>query len=365
MKLALIFLVFLHTSHLHADEPEVVSQQQWTFQVQDDAPDKTSVTRSTGLVLPQNWRELRPKKLNAAASPSIPLPESFDWRKVVDGGLTPIRNQGNCGSCWAFATTASFADVMRIKETTNLDLSEQQLLSCNKQGYSCNGGFVAFDFLKSNGIAFEADFPYKGADLSCKSGVKQNDKVTNWDYVDTGSNIPKIEAIKEALILHGPLWVGVDATNSFINYKSGIYNANDGRNLNHAVNLVGWDDAGGYWIMRNSWGTSWGEKGYMRIKYGSNSIGYAAAYMDYDPKCPVLADIIHGETKTTKVGEAISIGPRPTLDTTYKWQIADGLSEPDVRNPNPVVNPSKSTVYVVYAQTRCGSAVGTYRVNVQ
>ncbi len=203
-------------------------------------------------------------------------------------GCTPIKDQGQCGSCWAFATVGVVEQLIRMKDNQTRDLSEQYLVSCNKQGWGCDGGYVAFDLFINSipsgepaaGAVNEADFPYKASDVACNPPHPHNEKLVS--YTSVGSTA--VANIKSAILAHGPIWTGVCADTSFSNYTGGVFAGSGCTNLNHGVVIVGWDDNNGqgYWIMRNSWGSRWGVNGYMNIKWGANAIGsrdnYYATY---------------------------------------------------------------------------------------
>ncbi len=315
--------------------------------------------RQTGLVLPSNWKSLN-KQVHFANS--MTLPAKFDWREVTSGGLTPIQNQGNCGSCWAFASAANFADVLKIRENQTFSLSQQFLLSCNTEGFSCGGGWWAHSMHKDFGWVDSADFPYRAADIQCKSNLKFHDKIKDWAYVGSSSDVPSESAMKQAIMSYGPLTVGVAASGSFMNYSEGVYRANDSNGVNHAVNIVGWDDATSSWIMRNSWGKNWGENGFMRIKYGVNQIGTAASFLQYEPKCQNQAFVDAGSELTIKKGESVQIGGIPMVDANYRWYSADGQSGLDT--PNPVVSPTVDTIYTMVVSTTCGASAASVKVSI-
>jgi cathepsin L len=213
------------------------------------------------------------------------LPVRFDWREQVEGGLQPVKNQGSCGSCWAFSVTAVLESLLLIKEPgMSVDLAEQTLVSnCSNSG-SCSGGyFSAFNFLKSPGLDHESADPYQARNTSCRSGLQPKARIKEWSYIKSPSGgSPSTGQLKTAIHTYGPISVTVNG--SFSSYAGGIYNNCNRSTTNHMVTLEGWDDEGGYWIMRNSWGSSWGEGGYMRIKYTDsygykcNNIGQTAAY---------------------------------------------------------------------------------------
>lgn len=238
----------------------------------------------TGLVLPSNWKdEARFNDLRARRD----LPAMFDWRWKAEG-LQPIRNQKSCGSCWAFSITATLEALVKIQTGKIVDLAEQTLVSTCESGGDCGGGyFTAFNYVKNPGLPDEAQDPYLAKNSSCKSGLKVAEKAVSWAYVGSRDRAPTTEQIKTALMKYGPLSVGVCANGSFSSYKSGVFNSCSSCGVNHMVNIEGWNDEGQYWIMRNSWGTDWGENGYMNIKYVSsggskcNRIAEQTAYAVY------------------------------------------------------------------------------------
>lgn len=227
-------------------------------------------------------------------APAIGLPAAYNW--CDENGCTPVKNQGNCGSCWAFATVGVFESLIKIKDGTTLDLSEQYLVSCNNEGYGCNGGWWAHDYHQwkyvsgetEAGAVSESTKPYQAVDGTCNPPNAKVAKLSNWAYVGSQSSVPSTTAIKQAIFDHGPVAAAVCVNNAFSGYTGGIFSGPGCSSVNHGINLVGWNDDGGYWILRNSWGGSWGESGYMRIQYGVSSVGFAASYAEYggdDPGC--------------------------------------------------------------------------------
>lgn len=225
-----------------------------------------------------------------AGVPLSTLPSSFNW--CDQGGCTPIRDQGNCGSCWAFGTVGLLESKILIQYGLSKDLSEQYLISCNTQGWGCDGGSWAHDYHQwkvpprevAAGAVYEADFPYQASDdVPCNPPHTHHEKIVSWTYVGNDSSVPPTADIKQVIYEYGPVVAAVCAGPAFQSYSGGIFQTDEssycGGGVNHAIVLVGWDDTGGYWILRNSWGTSWGESGYMRIKYGVSRVGYAANYI--------------------------------------------------------------------------------------
>jgi C1A family cysteine protease len=204
------------------------------------------------------------------------LPESIDWRTL--GAVAPVRNQGSCGSCWAFSTCSNLEGQYQIKKGTLVNLSEQELLDCDTYDYACNGGWMdnAFKWLITKGIMLEIDYPYTARKGTCKYSAS---KVL---FKTTGSlAVSKNEDdIAKALVERGPLAIAVDASR-WQYYTKGIMTAATCRylQLNHGVNLVGYGVEGTnkFWIIRNSWGPNWGENGYLRVIRGTGTCGMNTA----------------------------------------------------------------------------------------
>jgi len=196
----------------------------------------------------------------------VEIAATVDWR--TEGAVTPVKDQAQCGSCWAFSATGSTEGAHAIATGTLVSLSEQQLMDCStpEGNQGCNGGFMdqAFEFIISNkGITSEDDYPYKAKDGTCKGGMKAAATISNYVDVTAGSS-SKLQA---ALNI-GPVSIAIEADqNAFQFYSSGIFSGTCGANLDHGVLAVGYgtDNGTPYWIVKNSWGSSWGEAGYMRM----------------------------------------------------------------------------------------------------
>jgi len=199
------------------------------------------------------------------------LPTSFDSRKK--GWIPAIRNQGQCGSCWAFSTVATVAaSHAKKKGKSPLVLSEQQLVDCDTSCNGCSGGLASkgLNYAKK-GLMLLSDYPYKAAEGTCKyNSGKVKAKVSTVTSVSS-----TVSAMKTAVQSAGIISVRINAS-KLHSYDDGIMSASGcSTSPNHAVNVVGWGKSGSteYWIVRNSWGTSWGESGYFRIVTGSNACG--------------------------------------------------------------------------------------------
>ncbi|KAI3927657.1 hypothetical protein MKW92_049843 [Papaver armeniacum] len=205
------------------------------------------------------------------------LPASVDWRKK--GAVTSVKDQGQCGSCWAFSTIVGVEGINQIKTNKLVSLSEQELVDCdNSDNQGCNGGLMenALEFIKENGgITTEQDYPYVAEDGTCDAN-KENAHVVTIDgheMVPAGDE----EALMKA-VAHQPVSVAIDAEGTdFQFYSEGVFTSPEcGKELDHGVAIVGYGttlDGSKYWIVKNSWGPEWGEKGYIRIERGARTKG--------------------------------------------------------------------------------------------
>nr|XP_033780738.1 cathepsin K-like isoform X2 [Geotrypetes seraphini]XP_033780739.1 cathepsin K-like isoform X2 [Geotrypetes seraphini]XP_033780740.1 cathepsin K-like isoform X2 [Geotrypetes seraphini] len=211
-------------------------------------------------------------------------PDSVDYRKK--GYVTPVRNQGACGSCWAFSSVGALEGQLKKKTGKLVNLSPQNLVDCVTKNEGCGGGYMtnAFEYVKENlGIDSENAYPYIGEDEECHyNPVGKAAKCKGYKEVKVGSE----KALKSAVARVGPISVGIDAgLSSFMSYRKGIYYDPDcdEADINHAVLVVGYGVQKGmkYWIVKNSWGKDWGNKGYIlmaREKNNTCGIANLASY---------------------------------------------------------------------------------------
>ncbi|MCX5919180.1 MAG: BACON domain-containing carbohydrate-binding protein [Deltaproteobacteria bacterium] len=287
--------------------------------------------KRVGLILPTYATEapvLPPLALPYA------LPTALDWRENGGNFVTGVRDQGDCGSCWAFAATAALESNTLISQKTpnvDLNLSEQVVVSCSGAG-SCDGGYVdtVSNFIRDTGVPVEACYPYTATDGNCAKACANWQAsaydIQSWQYVATTS--PTVEGIKNALYNYGPLVTTMAVYDDFFYYTSGVYSHTSGYLAGyHAITIVGYNDSGSYFIVKNSWGTGWGESGYFRIAYSqlTNSVNfgdYTIAYIGATPSCTYSTSLLFpyaGGTTTGSIRVTAQSGCAWTASSNATW----------------------------------------------
>ena len=277
-----IFRVNLRTIVLH----NLDSTQNFTMGI-NQFTDLTADEFKSLYVSGYKKRESKPLEsfgCKAFSSKASGVPDSFDWTEKV-GVVNPVRDQGQCGSCWAFATTANAESVWAINSGKLLDLSEEFLVDCaTGLGYfnmGCNGGNPdsALKYMINYGQCSESSYPYTSG-VTQKAGSCQKCAPVDVKFSDCYDVTPNDQVSLKAAVAKQPVVIAIEAdTRYFQSYSSGILtdSVKCGTNLDHAVEIVGYGTQNGidYWKVRNSWGTSWGESGYVLIGRSSstNDIG--------------------------------------------------------------------------------------------
>ncbi|XP_066310529.1 cysteine endopeptidase Rep1-like [Miscanthus floridulus] len=232
------------------------------------------------------------RRAESPAAPAVPgfmyddvtdLPRSVDWRK--EGAVTAVKDQGHCGSCWAFSTVVAVEGINAIRTGSLVSLSEQELIDCDTDENGCQGGLMenAFEFIKSyGGITTESAYPYHASNGTCDSVRARRGRVVSIDghqMVPTGSEDELGKAVANQ-----PVSVAIDAGGqAFQFYSKGVFTGDCGTDLDHGVAAVGYGVSGdgtAYWIVKNSWGPSWGEGGYIRMQRGTGNGGLCGIAME-------------------------------------------------------------------------------------
>jgi len=285
-----------HVKETLARLREEIQSHNLTFNVGYNVAHQYTIEQLCGLRETDTWwteakdlniQAIKPKNLTMRVeAEDVGLPQVWDWR--ANNGVTSVKDQQNCGSCWAFSAIASFESNLLIEQAINVDLSEQHLVSCNPWNWGCNGGWWPHDMLKNPGAVLESEFPYEAEDLPCGTSYNYVYQLNGWAYIDGDDKIPSVDKIRQAIYNNGPVCASVYVGSAFQSYTGGVFNkdespkkgfldCSDPVKVNHAILIVGWDDTKGAWIIKNSWSRYWGDNGYMYIKYGISNVGYAAA----------------------------------------------------------------------------------------
>jgi cathepsin L len=286
-------------------------------------------------------------------------PESWDIRKDGPGSMTPVRNQGSCGSCWAFAAVATVENAMSVFNGTLPLLSEQDLVDCDSTCYGCNGGwsYVALNHVKTKGIASRDAYPYQNSGGTCKPSVART------SILDAVKLPPDSATIKSYLAKNGSCTIPVFVSGAFQYYSSGVFD--DGQSYpaspdqtNHEVTLIGYGTEGGvpYWLIRNSWGPEWGEAGHIKVK--ARDDGVARLHDVYCPTFGAPASNVVTSSTTSTTTSSPPVSGAKCLDTSANPVCSNPAVCIDAKTINKLG--LESPVTVAADGTQCGNWLAEY-----
>ena len=220
------------------------------------------------------------KKTNSCpiyTSQGLSIPSSMDWRE--HNAVTPVKDQGQCGSCWAFSTTGAVEGIQAIKTGNMVSLSEQQLVDCSRSygDMGCYGGLMtnAFEYIMDNGITDESKYPYTAKGGNCNSDITYDYHLSGCSEISPGDETGLVEALSNQ-----PIAVAIQADSfDFQHYSSGILNSTScyTGDIDHGVLLVAYDE--NTLTIKNSWSSSWGDNGYITIARVHDDVGMCGVYL--------------------------------------------------------------------------------------
>lgn len=257
-----VIILFLLTSAVHSISDRLIREH-----------DNVSYTMASNTFSSMEWDTFQatylglkhiaapPKRMQNEDLPQRGIPVALDWR--LSNRVNRIQDQGNCGSCWAFATMCTIESTYAIRTGVLVKLNEQQLLDCSRNRRGCRGGYLvnSFQFARSKGLSTSYPNPYSARDNYTCFRSPWNVKVSRY-VIGSGESFI-LNALQKGVVT---VAFGVDQP--FVLYKNGTYTGSCAMTPNHAMNIIGYDAQ--TWIVRNSWGAQWGEDGYVRIPRGQN-----------------------------------------------------------------------------------------------
>lgn len=309
---------------------------------------ETSQRHSKGLVIPADaeygvpflsWSEI------------ADLPDTVDLRE--SGLVSPVKNQANCGSCWAFAGAAVMESAMLRANGEALNLAEQELVSCDKTNYGCKGGWQPFEYMKNHGIGLEEDFPYAAKNLSCKK-IEPAAKVLRWGNIGTAQKRPSVDEVRKAINDLGALWVSVAADTSWDN-PTPINIRCSNASPNHAVTLVGYEkstDDKFNFVVKNSWGAKWNGSGFIKSQLGCDNLGRHVSFVVPADHACSPPEFGLGKKLILKGGGELKAPGLDHAGLPYDWfRVGQQLPIGQPRR----VGPRDSGDYIVRTHNACGN----------
>lgn len=233
-------------------------------------------------------------KPSGSSSSSVPV--ALDWR--TKNAVTPVKDQGQCGSCWAFSSTGAMEGAWAVAKGQLISLSEQQLVDCSKKygNLGCKGGFMdnAFSYAIDYGMCSEMEYPYTASGGTCNTGCKPVTSLSSLSVdINACMDVPANNqlALKEA-VARGPVSIAIEAdTRVFQMYSGGVITGSAcGTNLDHGVLIVGYGEENGikYWLVKNSWSNTWGDQGYIKIERSDSENDPGVCGIAMQPSFPVV-----------------------------------------------------------------------------
>lgn len=302
--------------------------------------------------------------LNFTPATLTGYPTKLDLREL--GQVSKIKNQGSCGSCWSFAITKSLESARIKAGLPEIDLGEQEQVSCDRNAYGCGGGFMDnADYIVKRGLPLESDYPYKGTTGRCKSPLPPvADKAVSWSYIGSSSKGPTVDELKAALNIYGVIYVTVAAGGTDWGGSRVHMSGCGSRSINHMVTLVGYTEQDEF-IIGNSWGQDWAEDGFAYSKQGCNMLAkgaQSAAFVVYEGgPLPVPPHVRLPAEISVALGTEVLLGVRPEAGVSYEWFSGEQRLG---QESSLWVKPEVDTVYRLVGSSRAGVAESSVLVKV-